>query len=204
MRLLHTSDWHLGRTMRGQRPRDGDFDAVLAEITGIARDARPDLIVHSGDVFDSYRPGAPDLARCLRALERSVRRSAGSSGSGQPRLARPAGGPGFRCDRIWGRDRASRRSAAEVRRSGAASPKWGDPGVFRTRRGAADPGGGAAVHPPEQVPGRVRQPGQRTRDYARHLRESRPCCNAGCSTTASPARTFSSRRAPVRQGAIPS
>jgi DNA repair protein SbcD/Mre11 len=67
MRLLHTSDWHLGRTV-GQRPRDGDFDAVLGEITGIARDTHPDLIVHSGDLFDSYRPGAPDLARCLHAL----------------------------------------------------------------------------------------------------------------------------------------
>lgn len=71
MRLLHTSDWHLGRTV-GQRPaqrsRDDDFDAVLAEITGIARDAKPDLIVHSGDLFDSWRPGAGDLARCLRAL----------------------------------------------------------------------------------------------------------------------------------------
>ena len=71
MRLLHTSDWHLGRTV-GQRPaqrsRDGDFDAVLAEITGIARDVRPDLIVHSGDLFDSWRPTPGDLARCLRAL----------------------------------------------------------------------------------------------------------------------------------------
>jgi exonuclease SbcD len=71
MRLLHTSDWHLGRTV-GQRPaqrsRDGDFDAVLTEIIGIACDARPDLIVHSGDLFDSWRPGAGDLTRCLRAL----------------------------------------------------------------------------------------------------------------------------------------
>ena len=71
MRLLHTSDWHLGRTV-GQRPaqrsRDDDFDAVLAEITGIARDIRPDLIVHSGDLFDSWRPSPGDLARCLRAL----------------------------------------------------------------------------------------------------------------------------------------
>ncbi len=71
MRLLHTSDWHLGRTV-GQRPaqrsREGDFDAVLAEITGIARAAQPDLIVHSGDLFDSWRPGAGDLARCLHAL----------------------------------------------------------------------------------------------------------------------------------------
>jgi DNA repair protein SbcD/Mre11 len=67
MRLLHTSDWHLGRTVR-QRPRDADFDAVLIEITAIAQEARPDLIIHTGDLFDSYRPGAPDLARGLRAL----------------------------------------------------------------------------------------------------------------------------------------
>ncbi len=67
MRLLHTSDWHLGRTVR-QRSREDDFDAVLAEITAIARDKRPDLIVHSGDLFDTYRPGAPDLHRALRVL----------------------------------------------------------------------------------------------------------------------------------------
>lgn len=68
MRLLHTSDWHLGRTVKQRWSRDADFDAVLAEITGIARDARPDLIIHSGDLFDSIRPAAPDLARCLHAL----------------------------------------------------------------------------------------------------------------------------------------
>jgi exonuclease SbcD len=67
MRLLHTSDWHLGRNV-GRRPRDADFDAVLGEIIGIAQAAHPDLIVHSGDLFDSYRPGPSDLARCLRAL----------------------------------------------------------------------------------------------------------------------------------------
>jgi exonuclease SbcD len=67
MRLLHTSDWHLGRTVK-QRSRDDDFDAVLAEITAIARESGPDLIVHSGDLFDFYRPGAPDLHRCLRVL----------------------------------------------------------------------------------------------------------------------------------------
>jgi exonuclease SbcD len=67
MRLLHTSDWHLGRTVK-QRSRDDDFDAVLAEITAIARESGPDLIVHSGDLFDFYRPGAPDLHRSLRVL----------------------------------------------------------------------------------------------------------------------------------------
>ena len=68
MRLLHISDWHLGRTVGAARSRDEDFDAVLAEITGIARDARPDLIVHSGDLFDAYRPSPSDLRRCLGAL----------------------------------------------------------------------------------------------------------------------------------------
>ncbi len=68
MRLLHTSDWHLGRAVKQRWSRDADFDAVLAEITGIARTARPDLIIHSGDLFDSIRPTAADLARCLHAL----------------------------------------------------------------------------------------------------------------------------------------
>src|SRR5690242_2349955 len=68
MRLLHTSDWHLGRTVKQRWSRDAEFDAVLAEITGIARDAGPDLIIHSGDLFDSIRPAASDLARCLRTL----------------------------------------------------------------------------------------------------------------------------------------
>jgi exonuclease SbcD len=67
MRMLHTSDWHLGRTVK-QKSRDEDFDAVLSEITAIARESEPDLIVHSGDLFDSYRPGASDIHRCLRVL----------------------------------------------------------------------------------------------------------------------------------------
>ena len=40
MRLLHTSDWHLGRNV-GRRPRDSDFDGVLDEIAGIRPGRRP-------------------------------------------------------------------------------------------------------------------------------------------------------------------
>lgn len=67
MRLLHTSDWHLGRTV-GRRSRDEDFDAVLAQITAIAQDARPDLIIHTGDLFDTYKPAPADVRRGLGAL----------------------------------------------------------------------------------------------------------------------------------------
>lgn len=68
MKLLHTSDWHLGRTMR-RRSRDSEFDAVLAEIADIARETQPDLIVHSGDLFDRYNPSAGDVLRAMRALD---------------------------------------------------------------------------------------------------------------------------------------
>ena len=67
MRLVHVSDWHLGRTTLGH-PRHDDFDAVLTEIIGIARDERPDLIIHSGDLFDSFRPPTADFGRAARAL----------------------------------------------------------------------------------------------------------------------------------------
>lgn len=68
MKALHTSDWHLGRTLLQRRSRDEEFDAVLAEITAIADTAQPDLIVHSGDLFDSYRPAHKDVLRAMRCL----------------------------------------------------------------------------------------------------------------------------------------
>lgn len=67
MRLLHVSDWHLGRQI-GRHPRDAEFDAVLAEIAAVAKDAEPDLIVHSGDLFDVYLPAVADLGRAVNAL----------------------------------------------------------------------------------------------------------------------------------------
>lgn len=66
-RLLHTSDWHLGHTLSGH-PREEDFDAVLAEIVAIAQESRPDLIIHSGDLFHSSRPTVRDLMRAMHSL----------------------------------------------------------------------------------------------------------------------------------------
>ncbi|MEU3511571.1 exonuclease SbcCD subunit D [Streptomyces longwoodensis] len=72
MKALHTSDWHLGRTLQ-RRSRDEEFDAVLAEITAIADSVQPDLIVHSGDLFDSYRPAHKDILRAMRCLNALAR-----------------------------------------------------------------------------------------------------------------------------------
>jgi exonuclease SbcD len=67
MRLLHVSDWHLGRTTYGVS-REVDHDAVLGEMVAYAREHAPDVIVHTGDLFDCGRPSYSDMARGVTAL----------------------------------------------------------------------------------------------------------------------------------------
>lgn len=56
VRVLHTSDWHAGKTLRG-RPRADEHRAVFAEITGIVRERGVDLVLVAGDLFDTAAPG---------------------------------------------------------------------------------------------------------------------------------------------------
>ena len=51
MKLLHLSDWHLGRETYNTS-RAEDHDAVIGEMLGYAREHKPDLIVHTGDLFE--------------------------------------------------------------------------------------------------------------------------------------------------------
>lgn len=53
MRVLHTSDWHLGRTLYGHS-RASEHEAFLDELVDVARDV--DLVLVSGDVFESSNP----------------------------------------------------------------------------------------------------------------------------------------------------
>ncbi|MFG1872272.1 exonuclease SbcCD subunit D [Micromonospora arborensis] len=68
MKLLHTSDWHLGRATY-QESRAPDHDAVIAEIIDIARERKPDVILHTGDLFDQYLPGYVEIERAAAALQ---------------------------------------------------------------------------------------------------------------------------------------
>src|SRR5262245_15403296 len=68
MRLLHIADWHLGRVTYNT-PRAEDHAGARAETAAIAREFRPHLIIHSGDVWDGIRPGYPDLHRGIAALQ---------------------------------------------------------------------------------------------------------------------------------------
>ncbi|HYY55528.1 MAG TPA: exonuclease SbcCD subunit D [Candidatus Dormibacteraeota bacterium] len=57
MRFLHTSDWHVGRTIRG-RSRLDEFAAVLDEVVAIARDQAVDAVLIAGDLFDGRAANA--------------------------------------------------------------------------------------------------------------------------------------------------
>lgn len=55
MRILHTSDWHLGRTTGG-RSRHADQCAVMERIVQAAAEHRPDVMLVCGDVYDVPQP----------------------------------------------------------------------------------------------------------------------------------------------------
>jgi DNA repair protein SbcD/Mre11 len=63
MRLLHTSDWHLGRLFHGVHLTEEQAH-VLDQIVRVAVEARPDVVLVSGDVFDRAVP-PPDAVSLL-------------------------------------------------------------------------------------------------------------------------------------------
>ena len=63
MRFLHTSDWHVGKMLRG-RSRLEEHEAVHAEIIDIAGREQVDCVLVTGDLFDSYAP-SPDAEKLV-------------------------------------------------------------------------------------------------------------------------------------------
>src|SRR3954468_17899677 len=75
MRILHTSDWHVGKVLKGQTRHD-EHIRVLAQVVDIARAEKPDLIIVAGDLYDTAAP-SPEATRVVtRAL--SALRQAGA------------------------------------------------------------------------------------------------------------------------------
>jgi exonuclease SbcD len=58
MKILHTSDWHLGRTFHGHSTLEA-LAEVLAALVAQVRENDVDVVVVAGDVFDSATPAAP-------------------------------------------------------------------------------------------------------------------------------------------------
>lgn len=55
MRILHTADWHLGKTFKGQSLLE-DHRHVLAQIFSILVSEKIDVIIIAGDVYDKPAP----------------------------------------------------------------------------------------------------------------------------------------------------
>ncbi|MEY4531915.1 MAG: hypothetical protein RLZZ156_2638 [Deinococcota bacterium] len=57
MRLLHTADWHAGRTLRGFE-RTSEIRTALIEIVALAKSEKVDAVLVAGDIYDMPNPSA--------------------------------------------------------------------------------------------------------------------------------------------------
>jgi len=71
MRILHTSDWHLGRQFF-QLSLDEDHDAILSQIDDAILVHAPDVLIIAGDIFDRAGPPQTALARLRDFLIRAT------------------------------------------------------------------------------------------------------------------------------------
>src|SRR6266536_3043039 len=69
MRVLHTSDWHVGRMFHG-RDLLADQESVLAGLADMVADERVDVVVVSGDIYDRAVPSGEAVSVCTRVLDR--------------------------------------------------------------------------------------------------------------------------------------
>ncbi len=69
MRVLHTSDWHVGKRI-GRYDRMSEYEQVISEVVSIADTEDADLVLHSGDLFDRPMPPVDALDVALDGLVR--------------------------------------------------------------------------------------------------------------------------------------
>lgn len=57
IRVFHSADWHFGK-MQGQLDRTADFEAFLTTFFQLVDERQPDVLLLSGDIFDTSLPSA--------------------------------------------------------------------------------------------------------------------------------------------------
>ena len=67
MKILHTSDWHLGHTLYNFS-REEEHADMLRQMTRIVEKEKPDAFVISGDVYDTMQPSASVQTMLANAL----------------------------------------------------------------------------------------------------------------------------------------
>ena len=69
MKVLHTSDWHLGARL-GRHDRQPDHTVALQGLLALVTAEAPDLVLHTGDLFDGSRPAYESMDLAVQALGR--------------------------------------------------------------------------------------------------------------------------------------
>ncbi len=67
MKILHTSDWHVGKVLKG-RDRHDEHVAALASIAAAARDTGADVVLIAGDLFETAAPTPKAQGLVMRTL----------------------------------------------------------------------------------------------------------------------------------------
>ena len=67
VRLLHTADWHVGKSLKGVSRLD-EQEQVLREIVRITREQEVDAVLVAGDLYDSAAPSAAAQRLVVRTL----------------------------------------------------------------------------------------------------------------------------------------
>lgn len=69
MKIIHTADWHVGHELYGY-DREEEFDYFFSQLSELLRAERPDALLVSGDVYDSYMPSTTAVRQLNNALLR--------------------------------------------------------------------------------------------------------------------------------------
>jgi len=67
MKILHTSDWHVGKVLKG-RDRHDEHVGALGSLVAAARDEDVDVVLIAGDLFETSAPTARSQGLVMRTL----------------------------------------------------------------------------------------------------------------------------------------
>jgi exonuclease SbcD len=69
MKILHTSDWHLGKRLE-DFPRIEEQERVMSQICEIAEQQQVDAVIIAGDLFDTFNPPCEAVDLFYKTLKR--------------------------------------------------------------------------------------------------------------------------------------
>src|SRR4030042_4704500 len=69
MKILHTSDWHLGKKLERFSRLEEQVE-VLEEISAISEKEKVNAVIIAGDLFDSFNPGVEAIELFYHALKK--------------------------------------------------------------------------------------------------------------------------------------